>query len=125
MHLGAADEDVQSVVRLVEETGFRPFINPGVERKVIAVLGEVDIDKYELVDVFSNMKGVERVDLISDPFKLSSRQYHPANLVVQVGDVRIGGDAIVVAAGPCSVESREQIIAAATAVRDAGATLLR
>ncbi len=125
MHLGAASEDVESVVRLVEETGFRPFINPGVERKVIAVLGEVDIDKYELVDVFSNMKGVERVDLISDPFKLSSRQYHPENLVVQVGDVRIGGDAIVVAAGPCSVESREQITAAATAVRDAGATLLR
>ena len=125
MHLGAANEDVQNVVRLVEETGFRPFINPGVERKVIAVLGEVGIDKYELVDVFSNMKGVERVDLISDPFKLSSRQYHPENLVVQVGHARIGGDALVVAAGPCSVESREQIMAAAAAVREAGATLLR
>ena len=125
MQLGAADEDVDNVVRQVEETGFRPFINPGVERKVIAVLGEVNINKYDLIDVFSNLKGVERVDLISDPFKLSSRQYHPENLVVRVGDAKIGGDAIVIAAGPCSVESREQIFAAAEAVRDAGATMLR
>lgn len=125
MQVGAAEEDVQSVIRQVEEAGFRPFVNPGVERKVIAVLGEVNISKYELVDVFANMKGVERVDLISDPFKLSSRQYHPANLIVRVGGVDIGGEALVVAAGPCSVESREQIMAAAEAVRDAGATLLR
>ncbi len=125
MQLGAAEADVREVVNLVEETGFRPFINPGVERKVIAVLGEVNISKYELVEVFANMRGVERVDLISDPFKLSSRQYHPENLVVQVGTVRIGGDELVIAAGPCSVETREQIIAAAEAVRDAGATLLR
>jgi 3-deoxy-7-phosphoheptulonate synthase len=125
MHVGAAEADVQRVVQAVEETGFRPFINPGVERKVIAVLGEVNINKYELVDVFANMPGVERVDLISDPFKLSSRQYHPENLVVRVGDVSIGGDALVIAAGPCSVESAEQIVAAAQAVRDAGAVLLR
>ena len=82
------------MVRQVKEAGFRPFINPGVERKVIAVLGEVTISKYELVDVFANMAGVERVDLISDPFKLSSRQYHPENLVVRVGDVNIGGTLI-------------------------------
>lgn len=125
MQVGAAEADIQNVVRQVEETGFRPFINPGVERRVIAVLGEVNISKYELVDVFANMKGVERVDLISDPFKLSSRQYHPENLVVRVGNVSIGGEALVVAAGPCSVESRQQIMEAAEAVRAAGATLLR
>jgi 3-deoxy-7-phosphoheptulonate synthase len=125
MRVGAPEADVQGVVRLVEDTGFRPFINPGIERKVIAVLGDVDLNKYELVDVFSNLPGVERVDLISDPFKLSSRQYHLEDLVVQVGAARIGGDALTIAAGPCSVESREQILAAAESVREAGATLLR
>ncbi len=125
MQVGATDAAVRQVVRQVEETGFHPFINPGVERKVIAVLGEVDINKYELVDVFANLAGVERVDLISDPFKLSSRQYHPADLVVEVGAARIGGAALVLMAGPCSVESRPQILAAAEAVRAAGATLLR
>ena len=55
MQVGAADKDVQGVVRQVKEAGFRPFINPGVERKVIAVLGEVTISKYELVDVFANI----------------------------------------------------------------------
>jgi 3-deoxy-7-phosphoheptulonate synthase len=125
MHVGAPESDVQAVVRHVEETGFQPFINPGIERKVIAVLGDVDINKYELVDVFSNLPGVERVDLISDPFKLSSRQYHPEDLIVRVGDVCIGGTMLTIAAGPCSVESGPQIMAAAEAVRSAGATLLR
>jgi 3-deoxy-7-phosphoheptulonate synthase len=125
MQVGAPEAAVQEVVRQVAETGFRPFINPGVERKVIAVLGDVDIDKVALVDVFANLPGVERVDLISDPFKLSSRQYHPADLVVQVGAVRIGGPDLVIAGGPCSVESRAQIRAAAEAVREAGGTLLR
>jgi 3-deoxy-7-phosphoheptulonate synthase len=125
MEVGAPEADVQRVLARVEETGFRPFINPGVERKVIAVLGEVNISKYDLVDEFANMKGVERVDLISDPFKLSSRQYHPEKTVVCVGEVSIGGEALVIAAGPCSVESRDQILAAAEAVREAGATLLR
>src|SRR5438270_47372 len=125
MHVGAPEADVQAVIRLVEETGFRPFINPGIERKVIAVLGDVDIDKYELIDVFSNLPGVERVDLISDPFKLSSRQYHHEDLVVQVGAAQIGGNTLTIAAGPCSVESREQILAAAEAVKAAGGTLLR
>jgi 3-deoxy-7-phosphoheptulonate synthase len=125
MHVGAPESDVQAVVRHVEETGFQPFINPGIERKVIAVLGDVDINKYEFVDVFSNLPGVERVDLISDPFKLSSRQYHPEDLVVRVGDACIGGAMLTIAAGPCSVESGPQIMAAAEAVRSAGATLLR
>jgi 3-deoxy-7-phosphoheptulonate synthase len=68
---------------------------------------------------------VEKVNLISAPFKLSSRQYHPEDLIVQANGVAIGGKRIVVAAGPCSVESEEQIMESARAVRDAGATLLR
>jgi 3-deoxy-7-phosphoheptulonate synthase len=85
----------------------------------------VDIDKMELMEQFENLPGVERVNLISSPFKLSSRQYHPDDMIVRVGGVAIGGNQVVVAAGPCSVESPAQITEAAHAVREAGARLLR
>ncbi len=125
MKMGATEEEKADIIARVEESGFRPFINPGVERTVIALLGEVDIDKVELVDVFANMAGVERVQLISEPFKLSSRQAHPEPLEVPVGTVRIGGRSLVVMAGPCSVESREQVLESARALEAAGAHMLR
>ena len=67
MKTEASEPELAEVVRRVEQNGFRPFINPGVERKVVAVLGEVDIDKIALMEEFSNLPGVERVQLISDP----------------------------------------------------------
>ena len=125
MRTGASEEDLAEVLRVVEQNGFRPFINPGVERKVVAVLGEVNIDKVSLVDVFSNMPGVERVQLISDPFKLSSRQAHPGIFEIPIGTVRIGSADLVIMAGPCSVESAEQILESAKAVKAGGAHVLR
>jgi len=126
MKMGASDAQVQGVVREVEAAGFRPFINPGVERKVIAVLGEVDIDKAELADQFSELSGVERVQLISEPFKLSSRSYHPEDRVVDVKGVRIGAtERVVIMAGPCSIESRSQVLEVAHAVKESGARMLR
>jgi len=125
MESAATTEQLDEVLRQVKASGFRPHINDGVERKVVAVLGEVDIDKVELVDQFENLPGVEKVNLISAPYKLSSRQYHPEDLVVRVGKVSIGGTHVVVGAGPCSVESLEQIMEVAKAVQAAGASLLR
>jgi 3-deoxy-7-phosphoheptulonate synthase len=125
MHASATPAELQEVLQLVESSGFHAHINDGVERKVVAVLGEVDIDKMELLERFENLSGVEKVNLISAPFKLSSRQYHPEDYVVRCGDVAIGGNQIVVAAGPCSVESEEQILEVAKAVRAAGARILR
>ncbi|HWE61261.1 MAG TPA: 3-deoxy-7-phosphoheptulonate synthase, partial [Chloroflexota bacterium] len=125
MDASATEAQVRQVVDLVEASGFRPHLNDGVERKVVAVLGEVDIDKMELMERFENMAGVERVSLISSPYKLSSRQYHPEDMVVTVGDAAFGGTQLMVAAGPCSVESPEQILEVAWAVREAGARLLR
>jgi 3-deoxy-7-phosphoheptulonate synthase len=121
----AAEEEIDSVQEEIRKIGFRPFINPGVERKVIAVLGELDVRKADLVERFQAMPGVHRVDLISDLWKLASRSYHPGGTVVEVGDVKIGGDEIVVAAGPCSVESEAQTIELAHKVKAAGAKLLR
>lgn len=121
----ALEDEVEAVQDEIRRIGFRPFINPGVERKVIAVLGELDVRKADLVEHFQAMRGVARVDLISDLWKLASRSYHPEGTVVEIGDIKIGGDEIVVAAGPCSVESEAQTIELAHQVKAAGAKLLR
>jgi len=125
MQAGAAEAEVEAVIQAVERAGFRPFVNPGVERKVIALLGAVDAEKAELVDHFSALPGVERVALISEPYKLASRRTHPEPSLISVGPVTVGGPQLAVIAGPCSIESREQMLHTAQAVRDAGANLLR
>ena len=125
MQAGAPEAEVDAVIAAVEKAGFHPFVNPGVERKVIALLGAVDAEKAELVDHFSALPGVERVTLISEPYKLASRSTHPDDTLVKVGSVTIGGPGLAVIAGPCSIESREQMLRIAGAVAKAGANLLR
>jgi len=125
MDLGATPDEIREVEQEIERFGLRPFINPGVERKVIAVLGAMDVHKADLVEHFSTMSGVSRVELISDLWKLASRSYHPEPTVVRVGDAVIGGENITVAAGPCSVEDEAQVLAIAEAVKEAGARILR
>jgi 3-deoxy-7-phosphoheptulonate synthase len=121
----ATEAEIESVQQEIKRIGFRPFMNPGVERKVIAVLGELDVRKADLVEHFQAMPGVTRVELISDLWKLASRQYHPQDTIVKVRDVEIGGNEVVIAAGPCSVESEKQTIEIAHKVKAAGAKLLR
>jgi len=125
MSLQATPDEIREVEQEIERIGLRPFINPGVERKVIAVLGEVDVHKADLVEHFSTMRGVDRVELISDLWKLASRSYHPEDTVVTAAGVRIGGRQVTVAAGPCSVESESQMMEVADAVKASGAHMLR
>ncbi len=125
MHTSATTDEVESVHQEIERIGFRPFMNPGVERKVIAVLGELDVRKADLVEHFQAMAGVARVELISDLWKLASRSYHPQGSVVQIGDISVGADEIIIAAGPCSIESEAQTIELAHQVKAAGAKMLR
>ena len=125
MQAGAPESEVDAVLAAVEKAGFRPWVNPGVERKVIALLGAVDAEKAELVDHFSALPGVERVTLISEPYKLASRRTRAESTVIQVGPVSIGGNELAIVAGPCSIENREQMFEAARAVKEAGANLLR
>src|SRR5437763_3182817 len=99
MEPGADTRTVDAVIETVQNEGFTPFVNPGVERKVIAVLGVIDSQKVALVDKFENLPGVDRVTLISEPYKLSSRQYHTADTIVRVGDAAFGGPETVVIAG--------------------------
>jgi 3-deoxy-7-phosphoheptulonate synthase len=89
------------------------------------LLGAMDAEKVELVDHFSALPGVERVQLISEPYKLASRRSHPESSLVEVGPVTIGGAQLAVVAGPCSVENRDQMLQTALAVKSAGANLLR
>ena len=88
MEQGADPADVDTVIASVQREGLTPFVNPGVERKVIAVLGAIDTAKAQLADRFQNLPGVERVTLISEPYKLSSRGYHPEDSIVEVNGVR-------------------------------------
>ncbi len=125
MEQGADPAKVDGVIAAVQREGLQPFLNPGVERKVIAVLGAIDSLKAQLADRFTNLEGVERVTLISEPYKLSSRGYHPEDTIVTIGGVKVGGTEIVVIAGPCSVETKEQALETARAVKAAGAQMLR
>lgn len=125
MQAGAPESEVAAVIQAVETAGFKPFVNPGVERKVIALLGAMDAEKAELIDHFSALPGVERVALISEPYKLASRRTHPEPTVVRVGGATVGARQLAVIAGPCSIESPEQMRVSAQAVKAAGATMLR
>lgn len=125
MQTQATPEQVQAVEDEIQSMGLKPFINPGVERKVIAVLGALDAKKADLVEHFYAFTGVARVDLISHLWKLASREYHPADTVIDVSGVKVGGNRIAIAAGPCSVESADQLVEVAHKVKESGAHLLR
>ncbi len=116
-------EDINRVVRKVEEFGYQAHLIEGVERTVIGAVGD-ERTKQQLLSLES-MPGVEAVMPILKPFKLAGRELRPDPSVVEVGPVRIGAGHFCVIAGPCSVESREQILETARAVKEAGGNMLR
>src|SRR6266852_3851572 len=123
MKRGATQQEIDAVVARIEEFGIRPIPLPGAERMAIGTFGATSRDAADAVEA---LPGVAEVVPVSRPFKLASREVIPEDTVVRLGGVAIGaGAAVAVAAGPCSVETREQTLATARAVRDAGATLLR
>ncbi len=124
MKSGAAREQIEGVIAEVESLGYKSHPIYGVERTVIGCIGD-ERGKARL-QALESMPGVEAVVPILKPFKLASREIHPLGSVIEVGrGVRVGGPELAVMAGPCSVESEAQILAAARAVKDAGAHILR
>jgi 3-deoxy-7-phosphoheptulonate synthase len=119
----AAQEQVDRVVNRLAEFGLGAHISGGTERTVIGVIG-VGFPP-ELPELMELLPGVDHVTRITKSYKLASREFRPTDTIVQVGDIRIGGDELVVMAGPCSVESREQLLQTARAVKAAGARILR
>ncbi len=123
MKAGATREEIEAVVKRIEEMSYRPHIIDGVERTVIGAVGdERGKSQLQALDV---MGGVENVVPILKPYKLASTQVHPDRSVISFDGTSVGGETIAVVAGPCSVESREQILGVADEIKRSGATMLR
>jgi 3-deoxy-7-phosphoheptulonate synthase len=123
MKPGTREEDLREVIAKVEALGYHAHVIRGTTRSVVAAVGD-ERGKARL-QALEALAGVESVVPILQPFKLASRETRAARTVVRVGALEIGGDRLHVMAGPCSVESEEQILTVARAVREAGATILR
>ena len=122
MSPSATKENIQKVIEKVEAAGLRVHTSEGEEVTIVGVIG----DKKKIANLEMNMMdGVEKTVRITEKYKLVSRNFHPENTVVDVDGVKIGGKQIVVMAGPCSVESIDQLREAAKAVKAGGAQFLR
>ena len=122
MEKGATVRQVANVTARVEQLGWQVHLSEDEGQTVVGVLGDgrtLDKDRFEQLD------GVERIEAIVSPFKVASREFRPQDTIVALNGVQIGGPKVVVMAGPCTVESREQLLEAARAVKAAGATVLR
>ena len=123
LKMKATEQDLGRVVNRIEESGLKVHLSKGTERTIIGVIGDerkMDVQSLEV------LPGVERVVRVLRPFKLASREFKPDDTVVQVSDdVQVGGNQIVVMAGPCAVENERDLMETAFAVKASGAQVLR
>src|SRR3954462_12789355 len=117
----ASEAQIDAVISRLIELGMDVHRSSGATRTVLGVVGTEKIEK-EMIEI---LDGVHEVLRITEPYKRASRTYHPEDTIVSVDDVRIGGDEVIVMAGPCSAETDEQCQASAAAVKRAGAKVLR
>lgn len=122
MKSGAPQDEVEKVNRRLEQMEVDIALIEGAQQSVFALVG--DTTKLDLEAIQANQH-VERIIRVQQPYKLASRTFHPADTIVEIGDCKIGGGNIAVIAGPCSVESEEQMVHTATLVKGYGATMLR
>ena len=126
MKLGASAEDIEAVAATIRARGVEPLVLPGEDRVAIGIPSSLSLDqKTDLEAAIAAMPTVSKVTQTSRPYKLASREFHPADTVVEVRGVTIGPGRFTVMGGPCSVESYEGFRQAADAVKAAGATVLR
>jgi len=122
MRVGSTEKEVARVVDRIEKAGLKAHLSKGAERTIVGVIGQIFA---ELRDMLEMLPGVEEVISVSKPYKLASREFHPLDTTIDISGTTIGGKEIVVMAGPCAIESAEQLIETARAVKAAGATILR
>ena len=125
MSVGATEEEITNVRNHILAEGLTPHESRGMERVVIGVVGDVGPRKERVMNRLTALPGVATVTPISRPFKLSSREFHPEDTIIEVLGTRVGDGSLTLMAGPCSVESREQLMQTADAVAGAGANILR
>src|SRR6202171_6522709 len=124
MQPSASAEDIEHVVEVLRLHNLKAQISKGEQRTVIGVIGTGFPE--DLLETLEVLPGVDRVTRITRPYKLASRDFKPADTIVEAGwGQRIGGPEFVVMAGPCSVENRDQLLRTAESVAASGATLLR
>jgi len=122
MNVNASAREISDVIARIRAMGYDVHLSEGKERTIIGVIGRGrPIDREQL----ALMSGVQSVMPVTHPYKIASREYHPDDTLVPLNGITVGGPDLVIIAGPCSVESREQILETAHAVREAGATALR
>lgn len=122
MRADATTDQVQNILDIIDEHGLEAHFSQGEERAVIGVVGDIRVLAPEML---RRQPSVAQVVPISRPYKLSSREFHPQDTTFTVGDIPIGGRGLVLIAGPCSIEDRNQMLETAHAVREAGAHILR
>ena len=123
---GASREQASEVTGAIERKGLTALNMPGDDNIAIGIASFIAPDeRYPLADLLMSLPGVNKVVHVSRPYKLASREFHQASTIVKVGNVEIGGDKCIIIAGPCAVESEDQIFASARAVKAAGAVILR
>lgn len=123
MRTGATQEEIDGVVEKVKSFGWDVQMNLGTEKTVVAILGSNT--GQVSTDVFAVLPGVESVTRIMKPYKLASREVKAEDSLVSINGVEIGGERIIVMAGPCAIETEQQLTEAARVVKDAGASILR
>ncbi len=123
MRADASERDIEQVLHRITSLGFRAHLSRGVERTVVGVVG--DERQYE-AEVFEELSGVERVVRILHPYKLASRDFHPTDRIITLPNgAQLGGNAVLIMAGPCAVESEDQLRTTAELVASAGVRVLR
>lgn len=123
MKKNATKEEIGQVTAWIEATGYKPHLSEGVEKTIIGAVGS-DQGRSALKSV-AFLPGVERVVPILKPYKLAGREFHEQDTVVRVGNVEIGGPNFTVIAGPCSIESEDQMMESGYVAKKAGAMILR
>jgi 3-deoxy-7-phosphoheptulonate synthase len=122
MNIGASEEQIKTVLNRVEANGFKVHVSHGEERTIIGVLGS---EPFKIHEQLVYLPGVDRIVPISRPYKIASRELVAQNTVFPLDGVQVGGNQVMIFAGPCAVESRTQLMETAQAVKEAGAHALR
>jgi 3-deoxy-7-phosphoheptulonate synthase len=125
MRPGASEAEVSDILQRLEKRGYGHHISAGVERTIIGAIGANEREKQQVAEQLMGLPGVERVVPILKSYKMVSRDHHPDGAMVPIGSAKIGGGYLGVIAGPCTIESEKQLFAAAQAVKESGAVVLR
>ena len=119
---GTTEKQIADLTSWIESQGLQVHLAVGEYKTIVGLIGDTShIDE----DLLVSLDIIESVKRISEPFKNANRKFHPDNTVIKVANTNVGGDSFAIMAGPCSVESREQVVEIAKAVKAAGATMLR